>query len=64
VTPLEKSLVSRRSILLVSLATSGFALAAPNMALASVGPVAPGPGILGLVAIGVVMAIAVARSRK
>jgi hypothetical protein len=57
--------MSSRNTLLFSLTTAACALLASNVALAGGnGPQVPAPGILGLVAIGVVVAIAVARSRK
>lgn len=57
--------MSPRNTLLVSLTAAACALLASNVALAGVtNHQAPGPGILGLVAIGVVGAIAIARWRK
>jgi hypothetical protein len=56
--------MSPRNTLLVSLTTAACALLASGVALAGNGTTAPGPGILGLVAIGVVGAIAIARWRK
>lgn len=56
--------MSSRNTLLVSVITAACALLTPNVALAGNGATVPGPGILALVALGVVVAIAVARSRK
>ncbi len=56
--------MSPRKKLLVSLTTAACALLAPTTALASVVGTTPAPGMLGLVAIGVVVAIGAARSRK
>ncbi len=50
--------------LFVSLTIAACTLLASHVALAGVTNQAPGPGILGLVAIGVVGAIAIARLRK
>ena len=56
--------MSLRSRLLISLSAIAGSLLVAEAALASVKTTAPGPGILGLVAAGVVGAIAVARSRN
>ncbi len=56
--------MSLRNSLLISLSAIAGSLLVAEAALASVNTTAPGPGILGLVAVGVIGAIAVARSRN
>ncbi len=56
--------MSLKNRLLISLSAVAGVLLVAEVALASVTSPAPGPGILGLVAAGVVGAIAVARSRN
>jgi len=60
----EKITMSLRNRLLISLSAIAGSLLVSEAALASTQVSAPGPGILGLVAAGVVGAIAVARSRN
>lgn len=56
--------MSLRNRLLISLSAIAGSLLVAEAALAGATTAAPGPGILGLVAAGVVGAIAVARSRN